>query len=68
MTLFASIVIDATAYAMILFMITVGLSITLGLMHVVNMAHGAFAMLGGFAAVELMSRLGLRFELATPPR
>jgi branched-chain amino acid transport system permease protein len=64
MTLLASIVIDATAYAMILFMITVGLSITLGLMHVVNMAHGAFAMLGGFAAVELMSRLGLRFELA----
>jgi branched-chain amino acid transport system permease protein len=63
-TLFASILIDATAYAMILFMITVGLSITLGLMHVVNMAHGAFAMLGGFAAVELMSRLGLRFEVA----
>ncbi|MDR3466212.1 MAG: branched-chain amino acid ABC transporter permease [Xanthobacteraceae bacterium] len=64
MTLFASILIDGMAYAMILFMITVGLSITLGLMHVVNMAHGAFAMLGGFAAVELMSRLGLRFEPA----
>jgi len=63
-TLVGSILIDGTAYAMILFMITVGLSITLGLMHVVNMAHGAFAMLGGFAAVELMSRLGLRFELA----
>lgn len=64
MTLFASILVDGTAYAMILFMITVGLSITLGLMHVVNMAHGAFAMLGGFAAVELMRRVGLRFELA----
>jgi branched-chain amino acid transport system permease protein len=65
-TLFASILIDGIAYAMILFMITVGLSITLGLMHVVNMAHGAFAMLGGFAAVMLMNRLGLRFEVALP--
>ena len=48
MTLFASIMIDGIAYAMILFMIAVGLSIALGLMHVVNMADGAFAMLGGF--------------------
>ena len=66
MTLFASILIDGIAYAMILFMITVGLSIALGLMHVVNMAHGAFAMLGGFATVVLMQRLGWRFELAVP--
>jgi branched-chain amino acid transport system permease protein len=63
-TLFASILIDGIAYAMILFMITVGLSIALGLMHVVNMAHGAFAMLGGFAAVTLMQKLGWRFEFA----
>lgn len=66
MTLFASIMIDGIAYAMILFMITVGLSIALGLMHVVNMAHGAFAMLGGFAAVTLMHRAGWCFEFAVP--
>jgi branched-chain amino acid transport system permease protein len=65
-TLFASIMIDGIAYAMILFMITVGLSIALGLMHIVNMAHGAFAMLGGFAAVTLMQRAGWRFEFAVP--
>jgi branched-chain amino acid transport system permease protein len=65
-SLSASILVDGIAYAMILFMITVGLSITLGLMHVVNMAHGVFAMLGGFAAVMLMNRLGLRFEVALP--
>jgi len=65
-TLFASIMIDGIAYAMILFMITVGLSIALGLMHVVNMAHGAFAMLGGFAAVTLMNRASWRFEFAVP--
>ncbi len=64
MTLIASILIDGIAYAMILFMITVGLSIALGLMHVVNMAHGAFAMIGGFATVILMHRLGWRFEFA----
>lgn len=66
MTLLASIMIDGIAYAMILFMITVGLSIALGLMHIVNMAHGAFAMLGGFAAVTLMQQAGWPFELAVP--
>jgi len=65
-TLFASIMIDGIAYAMILFMIAVGLSIALGLMHVVNMAHGAFAMLGGFTAVLLMQRAGWRYEFAVP--
>ena len=64
--MFASIMIDGIAYAMILFMITVGLSIALGLMHVVNMAHGAFAMLGGFAAVTLIHWAGWRFEFAVP--
>lgn len=64
MTVFMSIIVDGLAYAMILFMITVGLSISLGLMHVVNMAHGVFAMIGGFATIAIMQRLGLRFELA----
>lgn len=64
MTVLGSILVDGFAYAMVLFMITVGLSISLGLMHVVNMAHGAFAMLGGFAAVFFMTKAGLPFGVS----
>lgn len=56
-----SIVFDGLAYAMILFVISVGLSVTMGLMGFVNLAHGVFAMLGGYLAVSLMSGLGLGF-------
>ena len=66
MTLFASIAIDGIAYGMILFIISVGLSISARMMRFVNLAHGAFAMLGGFAAVVLMQRAGWRFEFAVP--
>jgi branched-chain amino acid transport system permease protein len=54
-----SILIDGVAYAMVLFMITIGLSMTMGLMRVVNLAHGAFAMAGGFLAAALPGMLGL---------
>ena len=54
-----SILIDGVAYAMVLFMITIGLSMTMGLMRVVNLAHGAFAMAGGFLAAALPAALGL---------
>lgn len=54
-----SILIDGVAYAMVLFMITIGLSMTMGLMRVVNLAHGAFAMAGGFLAAALPGALGL---------
>ncbi len=64
MAVLGSILVDGFAYAMVLFMITVGLSISLGLMHVVNMAHGAFAMLGGFAAVFFMTRAGWPFGVS----
>lgn len=57
--LLSSILIDGVTYAMILFMITVGLSMTMGLMRVVNLAHGAFAMLGGFLAASLPQLLGI---------
>ncbi|MGV3573403.1 MAG: branched-chain amino acid ABC transporter permease [Ramlibacter sp.] len=50
MTLLANILIDGTAYGMVLFIISVGLSVTLGLMRFVNLAHGAFAMTGGYVA------------------
>ncbi|MCA1443266.1 branched-chain amino acid ABC transporter permease, partial [Ensifer sp. IC4062] len=45
-----SIAVDALAYGMVLFVISIGLSVTMGLMRVVNLAHGAFAMIGGYIA------------------
>ena len=47
-----SILFDGLAYAMVLFIISVGLSITMGLMGFVNLAHGAFAMAGGDLVVS----------------
>ncbi len=55
------ILLDGLAYGMILFIISVGLSVTMGLMGFVNLAHGAFAMAGGYATVSLMQGLGLPF-------
>ncbi len=60
----ASIVFDGTAYGMVLFVISVGLSVTMGLMNVVNLAHGAFAMAGGYVVVTAGSQLGLPFYAA----
>jgi branched-chain amino acid transport system permease protein len=56
-----SIVFDGLAYAMILFIISVGLSVTMGLMGFVNLAHGAFAMAGGYVTVSLVGSLGVPF-------
>ena len=58
------IAVDGVAYGMILFIISVGLSVTLGLMRVVNLAHGAFAMVGGYIASSVMQGAGLPYELA----
>lgn len=64
MALFASILIDGVAYGMILFMIAVGLTVTLGLMRVVNLAHGLFAMIGGYFAALAANRFGWPYGLA----
>jgi len=56
-----SILFDGVAYAMLLFIISVGLSITMGLMGFANLAHGAFAMMGGYALVSLMLTLSVPF-------
>ncbi|HET7191886.1 MAG TPA: branched-chain amino acid ABC transporter permease [Pseudolabrys sp.] len=57
-----SILFDGLAYAMFLFITSVGLSVTMGLMGFVNLAHGAFAMAGGYIVVSLTSRaIGLGF-------
>lgn len=63
-TALASIVFDGTAYAMVLFVISVGLSVTMGLMNVVNLAHAAFAMAGGYVVVAAASEFGLPFYAA----
>ena len=56
-----SILFDGLAYAMVLFTISVGLSITMGLMGFVNLAHGAFAMAGGYLVVTLTRSWGVPF-------
>ena len=60
------VLFDGIAYGSLLFVISIGLSVTMGLMNFVNLAHGAFAMLGGYACVVLMTRAGVPF-LATLP-
>ena len=57
----ANILIDGIAYGMVLFIIAVGLSVTMGLMRFVNLAHGAFAMAGGYAAAWLVGAQGWPF-------
>src|SRR5512144_1619617 len=57
---------DGVADGSLLFVISIGLSVTMGLMNFVNLAHGAFAMFGGYACVVLMTRAGVPF-LATLP-
>ena len=61
-----TILIDGLAYGMLLFVLACGLSITLGVMNFINLAHGAFAMAGGYAGVVLVNRLGMPFLLALP--
>jgi branched-chain amino acid transport system permease protein len=66
LTSLAGVLFDGFAYGSLLFLISVGLSVTMGLMNFINLAHGAFAMLGGYVCVWLLARLGLPF-LATLP-
>jgi branched-chain amino acid transport system permease protein len=59
-----SIGLDAVSYGMVLFIISIGLSIMMGLMRVVNLAHGAFAMIGGYLASYALRGLGLPYPAA----
>ena len=61
-----SVLFDGVAYGSLLFVISVGMSVTMGLMSFINLAHGAFAMFGGFLAISLMKRLGLPFAATLP--
>jgi branched-chain amino acid transport system permease protein len=61
-----TILFDGIAYGMLLFVLACGLAVTLGLMNFVNLAHGAFAMAGGYVTVVLVNRLGVPFLAALP--
>jgi len=60
------VLFDGIAYGMLLFLLSVGLSVTLGLMNFVNLAHCAFAMLGGYVTVTLMNVLHWPFFATLP--
>jgi branched-chain amino acid transport system permease protein len=63
---FLGVLFDGLAYGMLLFLLSVGLSVTLGMMNFVNLAHCSFAMVGGYVTVTLMQAFGWPF-LATLP-
>jgi branched-chain amino acid transport system permease protein len=58
-----TILFDGIAYGMLLFVLACGLSVTLGLMNFINLAHGSFAMVGGYFTVILVNRIGVPFAL-----
>jgi len=60
------VLFDGLAYGTLLFLISVGLSVTLGLMNFINLAHGAFGMLGGYVCVLALQRWGLPYFLMLP--
>jgi len=60
------VLFDGFAFGMLLFVLSVGLSVTMGLMNFINLAHGAFGMLGGYIAVVVMRQLGMPFLAALP--
>jgi len=61
-----TILFDGVAYGMLLFILAVGLAVTMGLMNFINLAHGAFAMVGGYITILLMQRAGVPFLVCLP--
>jgi branched-chain amino acid transport system permease protein len=59
-----SIAFYGLAFAMVLYLVSVGLSVTMGLMGVANLAHGVFAAAGGYVMTTLMVRYAVPFPLA----
>jgi len=60
------VLFDGFAYGMLLFLLSVGLSVTLGMMNFVNLAHCSFAMVGGYVTVSLMNSFGWPFFATLP--
>src|SRR4029078_7679631 len=65
-TYMLTILFDGIAYGMLLFVLAAGLAVTLGLMNFVNLAHGAFAMAGGYVTVLTVNRAGWPFLACLP--
>jgi len=63
---FLTVLFDGVAYGSLLFVISVGMSVTMGLLSFINLAHGAFAMFGGYLAIGLMTRGGVPFVATLP--
>src|SRR6201995_4803921 len=61
-----TILFDGIAYGMMLFVLACGLAVTLGLMNFVNLAHGAFAMAGGYVCAIMVNQQGWPFFAALP--
>jgi branched-chain amino acid transport system permease protein len=61
-----TLLFDGVAYGMLLSILAIGLAVTLGLMNFINLAHGAFAMAGGYTTVLLMQHAGLPFLVCVP--
>jgi branched-chain amino acid transport system permease protein len=61
-----TLLFDGVAYGMLLFVLALGLAVTMGLMNFINLAHGAFAMAGGYLLIVLMQRAGWPFLLCLP--
>jgi branched-chain amino acid transport system permease protein len=61
-----TILFDGVAYGMLLFVLAVGLAVTMGLMNFINLAHGAFAMAGGYITVLAMQRFDVPFLACLP--
>jgi branched-chain amino acid transport system permease protein len=63
---FLGVLFDGVAYGSLLFLIGIGLSVTMGLMNFVNLAHGAFAAIGGYVCVAAMNEMGVPFLVTLP--
>ncbi len=61
-----TLLFDGIAYGMLLFVLSLGLAVTMGLMNFINLAHGAFAMAGGYVLVLLTQRAGWPFLACLP--
>ena len=66
MTSTAFILLYGLSYGLVLCLIALGLVVTMGLMRVINLAHGAFAAIGGYLAISLMQQQGWPYALAVP--
>lgn len=59
--------LNGLSYGLSLFLVAAGLTIVFGVLRILNFAHGAFYMLGGYVAYEVVRHLGLdggRFWIA----